>query len=156
MRPQDAQEKVLELAPLLDAKTMGERLREYQRGGLPGSSFTDGRGGEPPLPLLGTVDRQIQSARLEYEQSLRHAAVALETAVRLQRFWCEPLLTDAEKESKLAEAGPKGSGTCANVWCATVCSGLGNDRLRHGRCRACYRVWKLEGRDRDPRKELAT
>lgn len=156
MRPQDAQAKIVELAPALDAALMASKLREYSKGGLPAGG-SDGRGSaEKPLPLFGNTDRAILTARREYEQNLLHAALALDSAVRSQNAWCIPR-TDETEKAKVLKADPlKGSGPCANVWCDVSCSGLGNDRLRHGRCRSCYRVFKLEGRDRDPRKEVAS
>lgn len=118
--------------------------------------MSDGRGGEPPLPLMGHTDRKVLIERREYEQALSHAALAVETAMRLQRYWCERLPTDTEKAKALAEDGPKGAGLCSNLFCDHVCTGFGNDRLRHGRCRPCYRIFTLEGKDRDPRKEVAS
>lgn len=151
MRTVDSQAKIVELAPLLNEALMRSKLAEYSKFGLP-SGGGDGRGGERPLPMLGNTDRKILVARREYEQNLTHAATALEAALKLQTYWTKPILDDTKKAEKLAEDGPKGAGDCANVWCSHVCTGFGNDRLRHGRCRACYRVFKQEGRDRDPRR----
>lgn len=154
MNPRDAEAKIKLFGPLIDAGLFAAKMREFERGGLPGASMSDGRGAsEPPLPLIGKIDRRIQQDRLLYTQALLHAALALEQASKIQDHWCRRLDTDSEKAEKLAEDAPRGSGACANVWCPESCSGFGNDRLRQGRCRACYRVFKLEGRDRDPRKE---
>lgn len=140
MRAIDAETKIKAAAGALNATLMSSKLREFSRFGLPGG-VTDGRGGSPPLPMLGTTDRQILSARLEYEQNLRHAALALETCVRLQRFWCVPLDTDSEKAEKLKDE--KSGVPCANVACDRWMTGTQDNRPRHidgaALCERCYR-----------------
>jgi hypothetical protein len=155
VRTQDSVAKILEAAPQLNDALMRARLAEYSKFGLP-SGGGDGRGGERPLPMLGNTDRAILVARREYEQNLAHAALALDAALRLQNAWCIPRTDDTEKAEKLKAEPLKGAGPCANIWCDHICTGLGNDRLREGRCRPHYRVWKLEGQDRDPRKDLTS
>lgn len=149
MRPIDSQAKIREAVPALDAELMMGKLKEYSRFGLPGASSSDGRGGEPPLPLLGRMDRSILLARREYEQNLSHAALALDAALRLQRAFCEPRDTDSEKDSKLADEKP--GRPCSNIWCDHVCTGIQNDRLREGRCPTCAQYWRRNGVERDPR-----
>lgn len=167
MRPADAHAKILDAVKHLDPVLFAAKTREYSRFGLPGSSFSDGRGGEPSLPLIGRTDRQIVVARAHYQHCLDTAAVALEAARRLEMAWCLPLDTDSVKEKKLAEAGPKGSGVCGNIWCDHLCEGkTENDRLRKApkqpgddpqkapiaRCQACDQYWRRHGVERDPRR----
>lgn len=152
MRPVDSQAKVLELAPLLDEALMRAKLAEFSKFGLP-SGGGDGRGGERPLPLLGNTDRAILTARREYEQNLAHAALALDSAVRLQNAWCIPRLEGAEKAEKLKET--KAGAPCKNVFCDRWMTGLQDDVPRNGYCVRCYRWEKRHpGQDWQPKLEL--
>lgn len=154
MRALDAVEKLKDAVPKLDPDLLARKLREYERGGLPSASMSDGRGGEPSLPLPERTDRQIDLARDNYKLHASTAALAVEAMRRIEIAWTQPLDTDSDKEKKLA--GPKGSGICSNLTCDHTCSGLGNDRLRLGRCRPCHRVFTQTGKDRDARLETVT
>lgn len=157
MRPGDAELKIKECAAGLDAALTLAKFREFTRGGLP-SGGGDGRGGEPALPLLGGVDRRIQSARLEYESNLRHAALALETCLRIQFAWCVPLDTDSEKAKKLKDAKTDGV-PCANVACDRWMTGAQDSRPRHidgvALCERCYRSQKRTGKRWTPQQDAA-
>ncbi len=155
VRPGDAETRIKELAPSLDSPALSAKFREYVRGGLPASSMSDGRGSaETPLPMSDRTDVQIRHDRLQAEQALRHAALALTEYMQIQTAYLTRPTTDTDKETELAKAGPKGSGVCSNLSCDHVCSGLANDRLRHGRCRPCYRVYTQTGKDRDARLQV--
>ncbi len=159
MRPVDAEQKCKEYAPLLNAALFASKMREFEKLGYPSQSMGDGRGtSEPPLPMIGTTDRRLAQDRSEYGQALLHAALALETAHRIQEHWCRPLDTDTEKAKKLTDDRP--GGPCPNIWCDRWITGLQNNRGRavHGNgdllCERCYRFTKRTGRPWTPQQEV--
>lgn len=155
MRTQDSVAKIQEAAPQLNEALMRARLAEYSKFGLP-SGGGDGRGGERPLPMLGNTDRAILVARREYEQTLAHAALALDSALRLQNAWCIPQTDDTEKEKKLEDTKPAGS-PCANVACDRWMTGAPDNRPRRldgiALCERCYRFTRRTGKNWTPARE---
>lgn len=144
MRMIDAEAKIVELAPHLDAALLGAKFKEYSRFGFPGASSTDGRGGEPPLPLMGTTDRSILRDRNEAEQYLTDAAVALERYTRIKNAWTHPYEGDPDEESRKELAGKM----CANVPCMHLITGKKDDKSRNGRCNLCAEHFRRTGKER--------
>lgn len=150
MRPVDAEAKIKEYAATLNVTAFAAKMREFTKMGLPGSSFSDGRGtAEPPLPLMGNIDRRIQQDRQLHDQAVLHAALALEQASRIEAHWTQPVDTDTEKAKKLNPDRP--GGPCKNFHCDHWMTGLQNDRPRNGRCQPCDQHWRRTGTERDPR-----
>lgn len=182
MRPQDAEKRIKELAAELDVGAFLAKMREFEKGGLPGQSMSDGRGGDSPCPVAVTperddwlpnrgmpkgrvlgvsdpTDRQIRTDRLKVEQGLRHAALALIDVAQTITAWTVPRTDDTEKAEKLKDERP--GGPCPNVYCSNWITGLQDDRGRRVKgqgpalCDRCYRYELRTGRAWTPQQEQA-
>lgn len=89
--------------------------------------------GDPPDPYH---DRMVEIARLLNETAARCAGLRLELA-KLDR------LGDVRAAA--------GGAVCVNPHCDHVITGVGDDRLRKGRCAPCARYLTRTGRDRTAR-----
>lgn len=180
MRPQDAEKRIKELAAELDVGAFLAKMREFEKGGLPGQSMSDGRGGDSPCPVAVTperddwlpnrgmpkgrvlgvsdpTDRQIRTDRLKVEQGLRHAALALIDVAQTITAWTVPRTDDTEKAKALNET--KGGVPCANVACDRWMTGTQDNRPRHidgaALCERCYRFERRTKRRWTPALEQA-
>jgi hypothetical protein len=105
-----------------------------------------------PTPHQATTRDPINIAARELARHLEHAARSAETAGRIARSL---LAIHPELAALLADRTPADrSGSCAV--CSTYVANTPNDRIRAGRCTACYR-WRLRhhGQDR-PRSQWSS
>jgi len=68
----------------LNPSAFESKVAEYRRGGLPGQSMSDGRGGGQGVPMLDKADKALRRAQRDYRGHLRSALVELEAAQRIE------------------------------------------------------------------------
>ena len=77
--------KIRDLTETLNPSAFRSKAREWRRGGLPRTSFSDGpRGSETPLMASDTFDRWLAMTEKTYAKHIIQAVNALETALRAQ------------------------------------------------------------------------
>lgn len=87
---------------------------------------------------LSPRDRRAELAASLFRDALYEANRA---ATRAERIGRSLLALDEKTARKLVHETPDASGICANPACKVTVLNLPNDRLREGRCSACYQ-WR--------------
>lgn len=130
------------LADNLTAWVPGPASASYDGGRAP---IGDDGANNGTVPRLALRNDPISYAARELARQLEHAAQAAEHAQRIARSL---LAIDPETAAQLADRTPADrSGTCTN--CGTYVANTPQDRIRAGRCDACYRYRRRhEGMDR--------
>ena len=155
-RPRDLYRAITPLTTLTaiietHGTTIATNLAAWERGPAspnldPGRTPIADDGSTPgPTPHQATTRDPINLAARELARHLEHAARSAETAGRIARSL---LAIHPELAALLADQTPADrSGSCAV--CGTYVANTPTDRLRSGRCDACYR-WRLRhhGQDR--------
>lgn len=98
-----------------------------------------------PTPRAALGHDPISTAARDFARHLDHAARSAEAAARIARTF---LAIDPELAKALADQAPVDrSGNCVN--CGCYVANTPQDRIRSGRCEACYK-WRTrhEGQDR--------
>lgn len=125
---------------------------------LPGPQSSTGNGGRAPIsddgsnngpvPRLASGHDPITMASRDLARHLEHAARSAEAAYLLARSL---MAIDSDTAAMLADRAPVDrSASCVN--CGTWVANTPQDRLRAGRCEACYR-WRLRHQGADRRVE---
>ena len=157
------------LVEVLQPRACEERIDDWIRAGLPGSSLGSGsKSAESPIPRLDQHDVDMQTMLERYgshlEAATRHlrerevkkaekrleAARVIETGVLMEQHmgaekWSEYVRSMRVKAE--VENGTEGR-DCANPHCHHRIMGGKKDPMRHGRCKDCDRYMTKYNRER--------
>ncbi len=146
------EQRIIQVVANLDP-SFEQRVQSWERYGLPASSLPGGsRSAELPCPVnkTGTIpdalDRDIRKHRRERTAALERALVALLLVDGIEQTY--RALPHAEASKLAAEARSPKAQNCKNDNCSRPVERTPNDRLRAGRCMACYQWFQSHGSER--------
>jgi len=124
-----------------------QAMNDYLRGGLPSRSIPDGtRSNETALPALDRADRDHLALYAHYQTLTDPREQARVETIVLgpdpnepggQERWTEWRL---KQRQAAAEDHQPGSVDC--IHCGRLIANTPNDRVKAGRCNACYLWWR--------------
>lgn len=140
-----------------DPWSMWPRVDELRRGGFPTTSISDGSGdAELNMPLPDRYDKELAG----YEHAVEEAARQIEDAIgRWSRAQNAVLMVmDAKAAAQAAlqdeirdqpgQLARPNAVHCANPRCGRVVENTAADRVRSGRCFACWKYRHRTGNER--------
>lgn len=153
------------LSGRLNPSAFESRVEEWVKGGMPGQSMSDGRGGEPSLPVAQRVtakdengepivwgpigpsdpaDADATAAVRAHRAHLDRALAELRRVEEIELEWSA--MPHLAAEFLARQLTNPDSVKCQN--CRRTVENTPADRLRGGRCSACAVYWGRHGRDR--------
>lgn len=144
----DILQRIADTAPQIVERYLDDRdERRPQRGDTHTQRTADDGTNPGPVPQLALADRP-DSIQLAW-QHLNHALADIRRASQRARLAAAMLLPlDADIANELArKTSPTTADTC--IHCGTVVLQNRDDRLRAGRCSACYWWWYRHGQQQD-------